>query len=108
MRRAQAEAPYPELFPPSAASAALKRGVCYPPILFGIEDLLQHGVEHSVGRHLGDLDPSVGELLLHVGHPDPDLLELGVVDVAGLVGVVLLEHLLQLHLRRLSWPWESN
>lgn len=71
------------------------------PVLFGVDDLLQHGVQHSVGGNLGNLNPSVGELLLHVGHPDPDLLELGVLDVAGLVGIVLLEHLLQLYLRRL-------
>lgn len=97
-KNSEAGAPYHRTFSFPFSACCGPSNALFPsvPILFGIEDLLQHGVQHSVGRNLGDLHPSVGELLLDVGQSDPDLLELGVLDVAGLVGVVLVEHLLQL------------
>lgn len=74
----------------------------FSPVFLGIEDLLEHAVQHPVRGDLGDLDAPVGELFPHVGETHPDTFELGVLYLAGVVGVVLLEHLLQFDLWHLG------
>lgn len=81
-------------FAPKSCVCDANESVQYLPILVGVKNLLQHGREHPFRGKLRDLDPPIGELFLHVGQPYPYFLELGVLDVARLVGIVLAEHLL--------------
>lgn len=68
-----------------------------PPVLFSIEDLLEHVEKRPVGSKLRDFHPPVGELFFHVGKPHPYLLELGVIYVAGLISIIFGEQLLLLY-----------